>query len=95
MRVHEGDYGVALRFALVPEAQGQGYGSELGRAALSFAFDVVGLERVIAITRADNLPAQRSLEKLGMTRERVFGGDSGKSLLLYAAISPRQVSRPA
>jgi RimJ/RimL family protein N-acetyltransferase len=89
LRIHEGDYGVALRGAFTPESQGKGYGPELGRAALAFAFDVVGLDRVVAITRPDNLPGQRSLEKLGMRRERELRREDGRTLLLYAAFNPK------
>jgi RimJ/RimL family protein N-acetyltransferase len=88
LRIHDGGYGVALRGAFTPEAQGKGYGPELGRAALAFAFDVLGLDRVVAITRRENLPGQRSLEKLGMVREREVSGDDGRVLLLYAAFNP-------
>ena len=88
LRVHEGDHGIALRAAFVPEAQGKGYGPELGRAVLAFAFDVMKLDRVIAITRADNLPGRRGLEKFGMALERAFEGEGGKQLLLYAARKP-------
>ena len=88
LRVHTGGLGVALRAAFVPEAQGKGYGPELGRAALAFAFEVAGLDRVVAITRSSNVPGQRSLEKFGMVRERAFEGEGGKKLLLYAALNP-------
>ena len=53
LRIHTGDYGVAIRAAFTPEAQGKGYGPELGRAALAFAFDVSRLDRVVAITRLE------------------------------------------
>jgi RimJ/RimL family protein N-acetyltransferase len=81
LRVHTGDYGVAIRLAFSPEAQGKGYGPELGRAALAFAFDVAN---VVALTRSDNLPSQRSLEKCGMRREREIRMASGRKILLYA-----------
>jgi [ribosomal protein S5]-alanine N-acetyltransferase len=84
---------VALRGAFIPEAQGKGYGPELGRAALAFAFDIVGLDRVIAITRPDNIPGQRSLEKFGMMREREIKADDGRTLLLYAMHNPKNVGR--
>ena len=93
LRVHTGDYGVAIRLAFAPEAQGKGYGPELGRAALTFAFDVARLERVVAITRLDNLPAQRSLEKFGMVREREIRTEEGRTLLLYAAFNPNSGRR--
>ena len=89
LRVHEGDHGIALRAAFVPEAQGKGYGPEFGRAALAFAFKVVGLPRVIAITRVNNIPGQRGLEKFGMVREQELIGEGGKKLLLYAALNLR------
>jgi [ribosomal protein S5]-alanine N-acetyltransferase len=87
LRVHEVS-DVTMRVAFTPDAQGKGYGPEFGRAALAFAFDVVGLDRVIAITRSSNLASQRSLEKLGMALERQYEAD-GKTLLLYAAFNPK------
>jgi len=93
LRVH--DEGVALRLAFTPEAQGQGYGPELGRAALAFAFNVAGLARVVAITRSDNLPGQRALEKVGMQREREVQQENGRTVLLYVAFNPRNERTPA
>jgi [ribosomal protein S5]-alanine N-acetyltransferase len=84
LRIHTGDYGVAIRLAFAPEAQGKGYGSELGRAALRFAFDVAKLDRVVALTRSDNRPSQRALEKCGMVREREIRMASGRVILVYA-----------
>jgi len=88
LRIHTGDHGVAIRLAFTPEAQGKGYGTELCRAALAFAFDVARLDRVVAITRSDNLPSQRSLEKSGMVREREITMESGRVVVLYAAFNP-------
>lgn len=85
LRVHTGDYGVAIRLAFAPEAQGKGYGPELARASLAFAFEVAKLNRVVALTRSDNGPSQRSLEKAGMVREREIRMESGRIILLYAA----------
>ena len=93
LRVDDGGRGVALRLAFTPEAQGKGYGPELGRAALAFAFDVVGLDRVVAITRPDNLPGQSSLEKVGMRREREMRQADGRTVLLYAAFNPKSGRR--
>jgi RimJ/RimL family protein N-acetyltransferase len=93
LRVHDGGHGVALRLAFTPEAQGKGYGPELGRAALAFAFDVVGLDRVVAITRPDNVAGQRSLEKVGMRREREATREDGRTVLLYAAFNPKSGRR--
>jgi RimJ/RimL family protein N-acetyltransferase len=92
LRIH-GEHGVAMRLAFAPEAQGKGYGPELGRAALVFAFDVAGLDRVVGITRLENLPGQRSLEKFGMVREREIETGDGRTLLLYAVHNPKSVKR--
>ena len=90
LRVHTGGLGVAIRLAFAPEAQGKGYGPELGRASLAFAFEVAKLDRVVAITRSDNRASQRSLEKFGMVREREITTESGRTLLLYAAFNPNR-----
>ena len=93
LRIHTGDYGAAIRLAFAPEAQGKGYGPELGRAALAFGFDVAKLDRVVALTRSDNLPSQRSLERCGMVREREIRMASGRVILLYAAFNPNSGRR--
>jgi len=80
-----GNRGAMMRAAFTPEAQGKGYGPELGRAAIDFAYNVARLDYVVAVTRTNNLPGQRSLEKLGMKREREYDGDNGKRLILYVA----------
>jgi RimJ/RimL family protein N-acetyltransferase len=92
LRVHSGDHGVAMRVAFTPEAQGKGYGPEFGRAALAFAFEVARLQRVVAITRLENLASQRSLEKF-MVREREIRTDDGRTLVLYAAFNPNNGRR--
>jgi len=86
--IHDAGHGIALRAAFTPKAQGKGYGPELGRAAIGFGFNVVGLERVVAITRLENIPGQRSLEKFGMIRERELAGGNGSTIVLYAASNP-------
>jgi ribosomal-protein-alanine N-acetyltransferase len=88
LRVHDGPFGVLLRAAFTPEAQGKGYGPEFGRAALAFAFDVVGLDKVAALTRPENIPGQRGLEKFGMSRERNWTQEDGRELILYVARNP-------
>lgn len=90
LRVHDGDHGVVMRLAFIPEAQGKGYGPELGRAALAFAFEIAGLDRVVGITRLENLQGQRSLEKFGMVREREIRTGDGRVLVLYAAFNPKK-----
>ena len=88
--IHDAGHDIALRVAFTPAAQGKGYGPELGRAAIDFAFNVVGLDRVVAITRLENIPGQRSLEKFGMSRVRELPAESGRTIFLYAAFNPNK-----
>jgi RimJ/RimL family protein N-acetyltransferase len=92
LRVHSGGLGVAMRVAFAPEAQGKGYAPELGRAALAFAFEIARLDRVVAITRLDNIASQRSLAKF-MAREREIKADGGRMLVLYAMHNPKGAKR--
>jgi RimJ/RimL family protein N-acetyltransferase len=93
--VHDAGHGIALRAAFTPAAQGKGHGPELGRAAIAFAFNLVKLDRVVAITRLENIAGQRSLEKFGMIRQRELAGENGGTIFLYAAVNPNKVdSRP-
>lgn len=57
---------------LVPEARGQGFGSEAQRALALHLFATSDVDRVEASTDVDNLAEQRALEKAGFTREGVL-----------------------
>jgi RimJ/RimL family protein N-acetyltransferase len=58
-----------LGFVVHPEHQRRGYATEAARPLLDFAFDTMGLHRVIGRTEARNIASARVLEKLGMRRE--------------------------
>ena len=57
---------VELTYALVPGAWGRGYATEAGAAALAFAFEEAGLDRVLAIARPENGASLAVLRKLGL-----------------------------
>ncbi len=50
-------------------AWGQGYASEAARAVAAFAFDVLGLEEVVAYTTPTNEPSRRVMRRIGMTHD--------------------------
>lgn len=50
---------------------GNGYAPEAARAAIGYAFDEVGLDRLVSCIHRDNAASMRVAEKLGMTLERV------------------------
>lgn len=54
-----------LYFRLRPDAWGQGYASELVRAALEAAFLTWSLAHIYGVTRATNTASQRTLERAG------------------------------
>ncbi len=55
---------LGYRFAV--DAWGQGYATELGRDALTMAFQTLGLPQVFGLVRPDHAASIRVLEKLGM-----------------------------
>lgn len=58
-----------IGFAFHPDHQGRGYATEAARALLPFAFETLGLHRLIGRTEARNTGSARVLEKLGMRLE--------------------------
>ncbi|WP_025128306.1 GNAT family N-acetyltransferase [Pseudomonas sp. PH1b] len=68
MQAHFGhEAGLNLYFRFSPEAWGQGYASEMARAALQLAFEELHAPWVIGLVRPDNLPSRRALERLGLS----------------------------
>ncbi|MFB7374387.1 GNAT family N-acetyltransferase [Streptomyces sp. NPDC056222] len=64
---------------------GQGYASEAAHAALEFALQDRGLDRVVAITHISNSASEKVIHKLGMTPEREIEHPAfGVPLRVYA-----------
>jgi len=55
---------------------------------MSFAREVVGLERIVAITSADNDASARLLEEIGLRFERMIriSPDSPENVRLYGTV---------
>lgn len=68
---------VDIGFALLPAFRGRGYAHEAACAVRDYAFEVLGLERIVAITSPDNDASARLLERLGLAYERTIPGPSG------------------
>ena len=62
--------GIDIGYALLPAFRGMGYVREAAAACLAYGADVLGLERILAITRPGNTASIRVLESLGMQWER-------------------------
>ncbi len=52
-----------------PDFRGKGYGAEAIRTTVTFAFDRLGLHRIVSTPFADNLPMVRCLRKCGFEQE--------------------------
>jgi RimJ/RimL family protein N-acetyltransferase len=82
--------GLALRFAVWPDARGRGIAREAASAALRFIHDQAGIPRVIAVARADNFGSRIVLGSIGMVEADAFLRD-GHVMLVYEsrAAAPR------
>lgn len=58
-----------IHYHIIPELWGKGYATEVAKAQIRFAFDVLRLHRVQAGAATDNIGSHRVLEKAGMLRE--------------------------
>jgi RimJ/RimL family protein N-acetyltransferase len=63
-----------LGFWIAPWARGQGLIRPALSLTLGFAFDHLGMERVVGLTGAENVLAQRAMERAGLQREGVLRG---------------------
>ena len=80
--------GIALRFAVWPEARGRGLAREAASAALRYGHDVAGIERIIAVARADNFGSRMVLGGIGMVEYASYQYE-GRTMLLYDSMQPR------
>ena len=55
-----------IGWALRHESWGRGYASEIGRAGLAFAFDVLGVQAVVSCTVRHNARSRAVMERIGM-----------------------------
>ncbi len=58
-------------FALLPHYRARGYALEAAAAVMSHGRTELGLRRIVAVTRPDNRPSIRVLEKLGLRFDRM------------------------
>jgi RimJ/RimL family protein N-acetyltransferase len=77
--------GVALRFALWPQARGIGLASEAASAALVYGHENAGLQRIVGVAREDNFASRMVLGAIGMTQTGSFVRD-GVERLVYVSV---------
>ena len=80
----EGLDGVDLGFAFLPEFKRLGYGFESGAELVKRAQTDFNIQRLVAITKSDNIPSRKLLEKLGFQDNGLLGlPEFSDDLLLY------------
>ena len=79
----EGRDQLEVGWALCDHQRGRGFATEIGRAGLSFCFENLGAEVVIAFTETTNLASRAVMDRLGMRYERDIVHD-GLPMVLYA-----------
>ncbi|MGW5364523.1 GNAT family N-acetyltransferase [Actinopolymorpha pittospori] len=57
---------VEIGWALRQEFWGRGFASEIGRAGLAFAFDVLGVQAVVSCADRHNVRSRAVMERIGM-----------------------------
>lgn len=70
----QGEALIQVGYQLMPDAWGKGYATEMALAVVRYAFKVMALPRIVAITDLSNVASQRVLLKAGLQRngERAF-----------------------
>ncbi|MDX1446597.1 GNAT family N-acetyltransferase [Lishizhenia sp.] len=61
-----------IGWRLKPSAWGKGYATEGAQRCLAYAFEVLKLEKVIAICPEVNTPSERVMQKIGMKLQGAF-----------------------
>jgi ribosomal-protein-alanine N-acetyltransferase len=67
---------VEVDFVVARSFWGRGFATEAARAALRYGFEILKLDRIIALTKPENAAARRVMEKTGMqyTKEAEYWG---------------------
>jgi ribosomal-protein-alanine N-acetyltransferase len=79
---------IEVGYTLARAVWGRGYATEVARALVTHAFEVLDVERVVAQVEPANQASRHVLEKLGMS-ERGMRTAYGRPHLLYALDRPR------
>lgn len=82
---------IEIGISLIPEARGQGYGTEAQWLLVRFLFRETSVNRVQATTDVTNKREQRALEKVGFAPEGILRGSQYRQggyhdLVLYSVL---------
>ncbi len=75
---------IELIYVLASDSWGKGYATEAASVLRDYAFDQLGLQRIIALIDPGNPASARVAEKIGMEYERETRRPSGKIMRVYS-----------
>jgi len=82
---------VDVGFAFLPQYWRHGYAFESASAVLAYGRDVLGLDRIVAITSPNNEASIKVLNKLGLKFERMIRlSEDAPEVRLFAPLNSRQ-----
>jgi RimJ/RimL family protein N-acetyltransferase len=65
---------IEIYYGLSRSYWGQGMTTEAAKALLSYGFETIGLNKIVAIVKPENIASQKVIQKLGMTYHKRVGG---------------------
>jgi ribosomal-protein-alanine N-acetyltransferase len=88
----DGRQEIELIYVLASSVWGKGYATEIGRALKAYAFEEIGLGRLIALIEPENTASERVADKVGMRLEKEVVRPGGELRKVY--VVEREVSAP-
>jgi RimJ/RimL family protein N-acetyltransferase len=77
-----------IGWTLARDVWGEGYATEAGRAAMDWAFESLGLDRVASVVATENARSRAVAVRLGMSLDYETELFTGESVVVYAASRP-------
>lgn len=74
VETHSSGIEAEIGWAVSSNYRNQGYATEAGQRLLDYAFEALGLLRVLAFTEVDNVASQKVMRKIGMKLSQLNNG---------------------
>ena len=87
--VVDGELRLEVGWTVREQLWGQGFATEIGRAGLTFAFEELAAEEVVAFTETANTRSRAVMERLGMGDPREITHDGAPFVLYVIRRTPR------
>ena len=84
---------IDLGYRFLPEFWGQGLATEASRAILKYGFEVLQLERIIAMAMEENIGSIRVMQKVGMQFEKQAPYQPGSIDVVWYSLSRKDYEK--